>query len=91
VFAALVATGRGPVSLMCGKSPIAAESSAGAVRRYDPEMIRGVRIQATDVGTNVLIRVPRLSLGGCCGSVAGRSSILKIHGRGQSVRMNRAV
>src|SRR5690348_3245341 len=73
------------------KCPVHAVCSAGAVGGYDPEMICAVHTQATDIGTNVLIGVSRLSLGGCVRSVAGRSSILKMHGGRQPVGLNRPV
>ncbi len=44
-------------------------------------MISGVRTQARDVRTDILIIVPSLGLVGRSVSVAGGSSILKVHGR----------
>ena len=54
-------------------------------------MISGVRTQARDVRTDILVIVPSLGLVGRSGSVAGGSSILKVHGGAQSVGINAAV
>jgi hypothetical protein len=73
------------------KHPIYAVTRTGAVSRDDTKMIRGARTQAADVRTDTLVSVPRLALGGSCGPVASRGSVLKMHGGGQSVRIDRAV
>ena len=54
-------------------------------------MISGVRTQARDVRKDILVIVPSLSVVGRSGSVAGGSSILKVHGGAQSVRINGSV
>ena len=77
--------------LLRGKGSIGAVSGAGGVAGHDPEMIRGVRTQARDVRTGILVIVPSLGLVGRSVSVAGGSSILKVHGGAQSVGINRAV
>ena len=77
--------------LLCGKCPIAAVSGAGGVGAYDPEMICGARTQARDVREHVLISIPSFCLVGRSGSVVGGSSILKVHGRAQSVGINGSV
>src|SRR5436189_3712677 len=74
-----------------GKGLVAAVSDACTVSGYNSKMTRGVGTQARDVRANSPVRIPRLSLGGSCGSVAGRRSILEINGGGQSMRINRAV
>ena len=72
-------------SLLRGKGPVAAVSGSGGVAGHDPEMIRGVRTQARDVRTDILIIVPSLGLVGRSGSVTGGPSVLKVHGGAQSV------
>jgi hypothetical protein len=74
-----------------GKSPVAAVPGATAVGGHDPEMICGVRAQATDVRRDVLRRVPCLGLIGCCGPVTGRCSILEAHSCVAPVGINRPV
>ena len=78
-------------ALRCSKGQVAAVPSARAVRGYDSEMIRGAATQPSGVRTNTLVPVRGLSIGGSRESVAGRCSILKMHTRRQSVRINRAV
>ena len=70
---------------MCGECSIAAVSSAGGVDTYDPEMISRVRTQARDVRGDVLIINASLGLVRRSVPVADGSSVLKIHGGGQSV------
>jgi hypothetical protein len=70
---------------------IAAVSGAGGVGAHDPEMISGVRTPARDVRTDILVIVPSLGLVGRSVSVAGGSSILKVHGGAQSVGINGSV
>ena len=60
-----------------GKRPVAAEPCAGAVGRHNSEMISGVWTQPADVGSDVPIGVPSLSLHWGGGSVGGRCSILE--------------
>ena len=73
------------------KSPVSSIPGAGAVTGYYAEMVSGAGSQATDMGTNILGRVPGLRMRGSRQSVAGCCSVLKIHGGTQSVGINRAV
>ena len=68
--------------------PVAAVPGADAVGSYNSEMIRGVRTQARDVRTDILVIIPSLDLVGRSRSVAGGSSILKVHRGAQSVGIN---
>ena len=68
-----------------GKCPVAAHPRAGAVSGHDSEMVRCARHQAANVGGDVPIRVPSLSLGSGRESVAGGSAILEMKSRGQAV------
>ena len=77
--------------LLRGKGSIGAVAGAGAVAGHEAEMIRGVRTQARDVRTDILGIVPSFGLVGRSVSVAGGSSILKVHGGAQSVGINGAV
>ena len=70
------------------KRPVRTVSGAGIVRSYDPEMVRGSRAQAADAGADNLVRAPGLGLEGSGVPVASRCSILKVHSRGQSVRID---
>ena len=72
-------------TLVCGECSIAAVSGAGGVGAHDPEMIRGARTQARDVGDDVLIIIASRDLVGRSGSVADGSSILKVNRGAQSV------
>ena len=54
-------------------------------------MVCGVPTQPADVGSHTLVRIPGLGLGGSCVPVADRRAILEIHGRGQSMRIDRPV
>ena len=81
----------GHCPLLRGKCSIAAVSGADGVAGHDPEMIRGARTQARDVRDDILVIVPSLGLVGRSGSVAGGSSILKVHRGAQSVGINCAV
>ena len=74
-----------------GKGPVGAVPCARATGGYDSEMVSSPGSQAADERTNTLERVPSLSMWGSRESVVGRCSILKIHGGGQSVRVNGAV
>jgi len=65
--------------LRCDERSIATVSRAGGVGAHDPEMIRGVRSQARDIGCDVLIIIASLNLVERSGSVAGGPSILKVH------------
>ena len=70
---------------MCGECSIAAVSGADGVGGHDPEMISGVRTQARDVRSDILVIIASLGLVGRSGSVADGSSILKVHRGVQSV------
>ena len=70
---------------MCGECSVAAVSGADGVDAHDPEMIRGVRSQARDVRSDVLIIVASLGLVRRPVSVADGSSVLKIDRGAQSV------
>lgn len=74
-------------ALVRGECSIAAVSGAGRVDTHDPEMISGVRSQARDVRTDVLVSIPSLRLVGRSRSVANGSSILKVTRGIQSVRI----
>ena len=50
-----------------------------------------MRTQARDVRKDILVIVSSLSVVGRSGSVAGGSSILKVNGADQSVRINGSV
>jgi hypothetical protein len=54
-------------------------------------MISGVRTQARDVRTDILVIDPSVGLVGRSVSIAGGCSILKVHGGAQSVGINAAV
>ena len=77
--------------LGCGECSIAAKSGAAGITGHGPEMISGVRTQARDVRKDILVIVPRFGLVRRSVSVAGASSILKVHGGAQSVRINGSV
>ena len=79
------------VALRRGKRFVGAVPSASAVGGDNAKMIYRARAQTADDRTNILVRVPTLALGGSCGPVAGRCTVLEIHGCGQSVRINRTV
>jgi len=79
------------LSLPRAKGSVRAVSGAGGIAGHDPEMISGVRTQARDVRKDILVIVPSLSVVGRSGSVAGGSSILKVNGGAQSVRINGSV
>ena len=70
---------------MCPEGPIAAVPGAGAVSGYNSEMIGGARTQADDVGTDILVRIPGLTLHRSGVPVIGRVSILELDVRGQPV------
>jgi len=73
--------------LGCGKCSIGAVSGAGTVGAHDPEMICGARTEARNVRAYVLIIIPNFCLVGRSRSVAGGSSILKVHRCTQPVRI----
>ena len=68
------------MSLPRAKGSVRTVSGAGGIAGHDPEMISGVRTQARNVRKDILVIVPSLSVIGRSGSVAGGSSILKVHG-----------
>ena len=70
-----------------GKAPVGAESSAGAVGRYNAEMIRSVRSQAADVRSDVSVRAPTLTLHRRSVSITGRRAILERNACGQPMRI----
>ena len=72
-------------ALVRGECSIATVSGAGRVDTHDPEMISGVRSQARDVRTDVLIIIASLHLVRRSASVANGSSVLKIHRGAQSM------
>ena len=76
---------------MRGKGPVAAVPGAHTVGSYNSEMISSVRTQARDVRKDILVIVPSFGLVGRSVSVAGGSSILKVHGGAQSVGINGSV
>ena len=60
-----------------GECSIATESRAGAVRRFDTEMVGSVGVQATDVRTDITEGVPVLSLLVRSMAVAGCRAVLE--------------
>ena len=78
-------------SLLRGKGPVATVPGADTVGSYNSKMISCVRTQARDVRKDILVIVPSFGLVGRSVSVAGGSSILKVHGGAQSVRINGSV
>ena len=78
-------------SLLRGKGPVAAVPGADTVGSYNSKMISSVRTQARGVRKDILVIVPSFGLVGRSVSVAGGSSILKVHGGAQSVRINGSV
>src|SRR2546427_616951 len=76
---------------MCGKSPIAAVSGAGAVGGYYPEMVRGARTQPADVRADVLCCVATKAISGGARPVASGKPVLKMDGCDCPVRINRTV
>ena len=83
--------GGGGKVLLRGKGSIGAVSGAEGVGGYNSKMISCVRTQARDVRKDILVIVPSFGLVGRSVSVAGGSSILKVHGGAQSVGINGAV
>ena len=77
--------------LLRGKGLVAAVSSAGGVSAHNSKMISGVRTQARDIRKDILVIVPSFGLIGRCVSIAGGSTILKVHGGAQSVGINSSV
>ena len=61
-----------------GERSIAAVSGAPGVGGHSPEMISGVRTQARDVGSDILVITASLGLIGRSGSIADGSPILKV-------------
>ena len=68
--AGLVVDDRRPGRGKRGKCPVAAEPCAGGVGRHNSEMIDGVWTQPADVGSDVPIGVPSLSLHWGGGSIS---------------------
>ena len=64
--------------LGCGECSIAAVSGPASVAGYGPEVIGGVRTQARDVGSDILVVIASPDLIRRSGSVADGSSILKV-------------
>ena len=66
-------------------------SCPGAVSGDNTEMEGGIRIQETDVCSDILIAVPTLVLRSGRKPVAGRGPILERDSRGQSMWIERAI
>ena len=77
--------------LRCDERSIATVPRAGGVGAHDPEVIRGVRSQARDLGSHSLIISASLDLVRRSRSVTDGSSILKIHRGAQSVGIDCSV
>src|SRR5437763_13657037 len=71
-----------------GKSPIAAERGAGAVGGHNSEMINVAREQTTDVGTDVQVGVPSVTLYRSRGPIASCWAILERDIRDKSMRID---
>jgi hypothetical protein len=82
-----MATSGSPVSLKCRKSPVAAVPGACTVSGHDPEMVRSAGTQATDVSTDIPVRIPNLTLRRRGVPITGGRTILEINACGQSVRI----
>jgi hypothetical protein len=82
---------RWPCRAEGGKRSVPTEGGPVAIGRYDAKMIRGACTQAGDVRTDILRRVPSLGLTRGGVPIAGRRSILKMHCRSQSMRINHAI
>src|SRR5947207_3417799 len=74
-----------------GKRLVAAVGGGGAGSGDDPEMIRSARTQSRDVRTNILGRVPRITLVSCDGTVVRGSPVLEVYGCSQSLGIDRAI
>ena len=74
-----------------GECSIATESGAGAVHRFDTEMVRSVGVQAADVRTDISEGVPVLNLLGGSVAVAGCRAVMERNSRGQPVRIKGAM
>ena len=73
--------------LLRGKGPVAAVPSADTVGSYNSKMISSIASQATDVGSNISIRVSSVTLHRRVVPVIGRGAILEINARGQPMRI----
>lgn len=70
------------------KSPVAAPRATGAISTNNTEMVRSVRSQAANVGSNRPVRVSGLTL--CRRAVSvkwGGRAVLEINGRAQPMRI----
>ena len=76
---------------MRSEGPVATVPGAATIGSDNPKMISRLRTQARDVPKDILVIVPSFGLVGCSGSVAGGSSILKVRGSAQPVRINGSV
>ena len=76
------------LALWCCKRPIRTITRSGVVCSDDAKMISHACRQAADVCTDTLVGIPGLRLGGSRRTVAGRSAILEVNARTESVRIN---